>query len=156
MRKHLIIFTLLVLTGCANYQHENPSPDSPKITFGDRFGDDGDARTFRINTQNNICKDYKRIGTLSNNWMGIGSRTITITAPKDEKFRIYVNSSYYGSSSSSFCEIKDIAFKPEGGMHYSIDIQKKSGFCRLSIVEILPDGTHSNIETNKTREPKCI
>lgn len=45
----MITFALLVLTGCANYQHENPSPDAPKITFGDRFGDDGDARSFRAN-----------------------------------------------------------------------------------------------------------
>lgn len=145
-----------MLTGCANYQHENPSSDSPKITFGDRFGDDGDARTFRINTQNNTCKDYKRVGTLSNNWMGIGSRTITTTVPEDEEPRIYGNSSYYGSGSSSFCEIKYISFKPERGMHYSIDIQKKGGFCRLSIVEILPNGAHSNIEISKKHEPNCI
>ena len=154
--KNMIIFALLVLTGCANYQHENPSPGAPKITFGDRFGDDGDARSFRINIQNNRCEDYKRTGTLSNNWMGIGSRTITITAPKDEKLRIYGRSSYYGSGSSSFCEIKYISFIPEEGKHYSIDIQKRSGLCRLSIVEILPDGTHSNKEVNKTREPNCI
>lgn len=88
--------------------------------------------------------------------MGIGSRTITITAPKDEKLRIYGQSSYYGSGSSSFCEIKYISFTPEEGKHYSIDIQKRSGLCRLSIVEILPDGTHSNKEVHKTREPNCI
>jgi hypothetical protein len=157
----LPVLLISLLSGCAaNYKYVPVSPEDPKITFGDRFGGGSiysPARSFQLNTLGeNKCSDYKPSGVLSNHWMGIGEKTREYFVPKDSQVALIGTYNLSTGSKISTCSVGPISFSPEHGKQYSIDVVSIFRACRISIVEILPDGKHSTKEIEQKRLGDCI
>ena len=161
MRLAVCTLSAVLLSGCSSkYVYVPESRDDPEITFGDRFGGGAiysPARNFSINiTDTNKCSDYKYVGVLSNNWMGIGEETIVVSVPKGKKISMIGTYNYSTGSSNSHCEVGPVSFEPESSQHYSIDITTLLNYCRISILEILPNGVHSKVPVSQKKEEECL
>ena len=131
MKKLLHLF-LILLSGCTTlpkYNYQSQSSTDPVIVFGDRFGGgsiNSPARSFGIDTKDvlsNKCADFEVVGTTSNHWMRINSRTIQIRTPTGKAVVIRGNYSYSSGSISASCSPPALLFTPKEGVNYSIDIE---------------------------------
>ena len=158
MKSKAMVVLAILLSGCASsYVYVAKSDKDPDVTFGDRFGGGkiaSPARTFLINTTDaaaNKCKDFAVVGTTSNHWMHVNSKTKEIRIPADRAVAI-ASSWLFGASS---CNPPTIMFKPEEAGKYSVDIGFVGDKCYLSIMKNTPDGKQEEI-AGKAALPVCI
>jgi hypothetical protein len=153
--KILISLFLILLTGCTTvpkYSYQSQTSTDPVFVFGDRFGGgsvNSPARSFGINTEDavaNRCADFEEVGTTSNHWMRLKSRTIEIKTPAGKA--ITLRSSYLYSSGTliTTCAPSPLMFTPKEGASYSVDVEMINRKCQLSIVEKLPNGQQGMVD----------
>jgi hypothetical protein len=130
--KKILVLLLILLSGCTTlpkYNYQSQAGTDPVIVFGDRFGGgavNSPARSFSVNTKDaasNMCIDFEVVGTTSNHWMRINSRTIQIRTPTGKAVVIRGNYSYNSGSIIASCSPPPLLFNPKEKASYSIDIE---------------------------------
>jgi hypothetical protein len=131
MKKFLVPF-LILLSGCTTlpkYNYQSQASTDPVIVFGDRFGGgavNSPARSFGVNTKDaasNMCIDFEVVGTTSNHWMRINSKTIQIKTPTGKPVAIRGSYLYSSGSIIATCAPPALLLMPKDGASYSIDIE---------------------------------
>lgn len=161
--KTLLPFFLILLSGCTTaprYTYQSQTNTDPVFVFGDRFGGgsvNSPARSFGINTKDaaaNRCADFEEVGTTSNHWMHLNSRTKEIKTPAGKAVTIRSNYLYSSGIIIISCVPPPLMFIPNEGAIYSVDIDMIKRTCQLSIVRKSPNGQLEKVE-GLTLLPVC-
>lgn len=162
MKTFLPLF-LILLTGCTTaprYTYQSQTNTDSVFVFGDRFGGgavNSPARSFGINTKDaaaNRCADFEEVGTTSNHWMRLKSRTLEIKTPAGKAVTIRSNYLYSSGIIIISCVPQPLMFIPNEGAIYSVDVEMINRTCQLSIVKKLPNGQLEKVE-GLTVLPAC-